>query len=61
MPCLITCFVLVTSDVRIDASLNKLVWSQGIKNTPKRIRVRLYRKRNEDEDAKEKVGSFVFL
>jgi hypothetical protein len=43
------------SDVRIDTSLNKFVWSQGIKNIPKRIRVRLYRKRNEDEDAKEKV------
>ncbi|RYG65973.1 60S ribosomal protein L31 [archaeon] len=46
-------------DVRVDAALNKLVWSQGIKNIPKRIRVRLYRKRNEDEDAKEKVSLWL--
>ena len=39
----------------MDTSLNKFIWSQGVKNTPKRIRVRLSRKRNEDEDAKEKV------
>ena len=42
-------------DVRIDNSLNKHVWSQGVKNVPTRIRVRLSRRRNEDEDAKEKV------
>lgn len=42
-------------DVRVDTSLNKFVWSQGVKNVPTRIRVRLSRKRNEDEDAKEKV------
>lgn len=48
-----------TSDVRIDTSLNKQIWSQGIKNIPKRIRVRLYRKRNEDEEAKEKLYTLV--
>lgn len=48
-----------TSDVRIDTSLNKYIWSQGIKNTPKRIRVRLQRKRNEDEEAKEKLYTLV--
>jgi len=48
-----------TSDVRVDAALNKYVWSQGIKNVPKRIRVRLSRKRNEDEDAKEKLYTLV--
>ena len=42
-------------DVRIDTSLNKFVFSQGVKNVPTRIRVRLSRRRNEDEDAKEKV------
>jgi hypothetical protein len=46
--------------VRVDAALNKFVWSQGIKNIPKRIRVRLSRKRNEDEEAKEKVISLYF-
>mmetsp|Transcript_28859 Transcript_28859/g.21489 ORF Transcript_28859/g.21489 Transcript_28859/m.21489 type:complete len:119 (+) Transcript_28859:62-418(+) len=48
-----------TSDVRIDTSLNKFIWSQGIKNIPKRIRVRLQRKRNEDEEAKEKLYTLV--
>jgi large subunit ribosomal protein L31e len=47
-------------DVRVDAALNKFVWSQGIKNIPKRIRVRLSRKRNEDEEAKEKVRWLQF-
>ena len=42
-------------DVRIDTSLNKYIWSLGIRNPPKRIRVRLSRKRNEDEEANEKV------
>jgi large subunit ribosomal protein L31e len=48
-----------TSDVRVDGSLNKHIWSQGIKNVPKRIRVRLSRKRNEDEEAKEKLYTVV--
>eukprot|EP00286_Rhodomonas_abbreviata_P029974 CAMPEP_0181298602 /NCGR_PEP_ID=MMETSP1101-20121128/5874_1 /TAXON_ID=46948 /ORGANISM="Rhodomonas abbreviata, Strain Caron Lab Isolate" /LENGTH=118 /DNA_ID=CAMNT_0023403643 /DNA_START=42 /DNA_END=398 /DNA_ORIENTATION=+ len=48
-----------TSDVRIDSSLNKFVWSQGVKNVPTRVRVRLSRKRNEDEDAKEKLYTVV--
>mmetsp|Transcript_22936 Transcript_22936/g.38250 ORF Transcript_22936/g.38250 Transcript_22936/m.38250 type:complete len:116 (+) Transcript_22936:74-421(+) len=48
-----------TSDVRVDTSLNKFVWSQGVKNVPKRIRVRLARRRNEDEDAKEKLYTLV--
>jgi|EP01033_Poteriospumella_lacustris_P021139 large subunit ribosomal protein L31e len=48
-----------TSDVRVDTSLNKFIWSQGIKNIPTRIRVRLQRKRNEDEEAKEKLYTLV--
>lgn len=48
-----------TSDVRVETSLNKFVWSQGVKNVPKRIRVRLSRKRNEDEDAEEKLYTVV--
>jgi large subunit ribosomal protein L31e len=50
-----------TKDVRIDAGLNKKVWSTGIKNTPTRIRVRLSRKRNEDEDAAEKLYTLAQL
>ncbi|KAL1933560.1 hypothetical protein VTP01DRAFT_7650 [Rhizomucor pusillus] len=48
-----------TSDVRLDPALNKALWSRGIKNTPHRIRVRIARKRNDDEDAKEKLYSYV--
>eukprot|EP01083_Nonionella_stella_P191530 708830_1 len=44
-----------TKDVRIDAQLNKYVWSRGVKNVPTRVRVRLTRKRNEDEEAAEKL------
>merc|ERR1719444_60327 len=48
-----------TKDVRIDTKLNKAVWAQGVRNVPKRIRVRFSRKRNEDEDAKEKLFTLV--
>ncbi len=50
--------IYINRDVRVDTTLNKFIWSQGIKNVPKRIRVRLSRRRNEDEDAKEKVILF---
>jgi large subunit ribosomal protein L31e len=48
-----------TKDVRVDPSLNKAVWSRGVKHTNHRIRVRIARKRNDDEDAKEKLYSYV--
>lgn len=51
-----------TSDVRVDAKLNKEIWRKGVRNIPYRIRVRLSRKRNDDEDAKEPLytlASFV--
>lgn len=48
-----------TEDVRLDSSLNKAVWSKGIKNVPTRIRVRLSRKRNSDEEAKHKLYTLV--
>jgi large subunit ribosomal protein L31e len=44
-----------TKDVRIDTKLNKFLWSKGVRNIPYRVRVRLARKRNEDEEAKEKL------
>lgn len=50
-----------TKDVRIDAKLNKYVWSKGIKNVPVRVRVRLSRKRNEDEEADEKLYTLAQL
>jgi large subunit ribosomal protein L31e len=44
-----------TDDVRVDTKLNKYLWSQGIKGVPGRVRVRLARKRNDDEEATEKL------
>jgi large subunit ribosomal protein L31e len=48
-----------TEDVRIDTLLNKFLWSQGIRNVPHRVRVRLHRKRNEDEESSEKLYTHV--
>jgi large subunit ribosomal protein L31e len=44
-----------TSDVRLDPKLNQAIWAQGIKTVPHRLRVKLERKRNDDEGAKEKL------
>lgn len=48
-----------TKDVRLDPQLNKKVWEAGIKGVPFRLRVRISRKRNDEEGAKEKLYSFV--
>merc|ERR1712199_108192 len=48
-----------TSDVRVHPQLNKAVWNKGVKNVPHRIRVRCERRRNDDEDAKEKLYTIV--
>merc|ERR1711935_1075227 len=48
-----------TEDVRIDSRLNKAVWERGIRNVQYRIRVRLHRKRNEDEDSAQKLYTLV--
>mmetsp|Transcript_31421 Transcript_31421/g.27773 ORF Transcript_31421/g.27773 Transcript_31421/m.27773 type:complete len:104 (+) Transcript_31421:25-336(+) len=48
-----------THDVRVDTALNRFVWSNGIRNVPHKIRVRISRKKNEDEDAKEPFYSLV--
>lgn len=48
-----------TEDVRIDPSVNKAVWEKGISSVPHRIRVRLSRRRNEDEKAKSKLYTLV--
>jgi large subunit ribosomal protein L31e len=49
----------LAQDVRVDPSLNRFVWSNGIRNVPRKIRVRISRKKNEDEDAKDKFYSLV--
>ncbi|XP_064482036.1 large ribosomal subunit protein eL31-like [Ornithodoros turicata] len=48
-----------TSDVRVDTRLNKFIWSKGIRNVPFRVRVRLARRRNEDEDSPNKLYTLV--
>ncbi|KAH8418589.1 hypothetical protein KR222_003031 [Zaprionus bogoriensis] len=48
-----------TNDVRIDTRLNKHIWSKGIRSTPFRIRVRLARRRNDDEDSPNKLYTLV--
>ena len=48
-----------TPDVRVDTGLNKHIWSKGIRNVAFRIRVRLARRRNEDEDSAHKLYTLV--
>mgnify|MGYP002395063687 CR=1 FL=1 len=48
-----------TSDVRLDVKLNQYLWSKGVRHVPFRVRVRLARKMNEDEEAKEKMYTLV--
>merc|ERR1711924_209677 len=48
-----------TEDVRVHPQLNKAVWGKGVKTVPHRIRLRCERRRNDDEDAKEKLYTIV--
>ncbi|KAK7743578.1 60S ribosomal protein L31B [Cytospora paraplurivora] len=48
-----------TSDVRLDPQLNKKVWEQGVKGVAYRLRVRISRRRNDEDGAKEKLYSYV--
>merc|ERR1712127_17757 len=48
-----------TQEVRIDPQLNRMIWATGIRNVPRKMRVRVTRKRNEDEDSSEKFFSLV--
>merc|ERR1719481_192938 len=48
-----------TKDVRIDTRLNKAIWAQGVRGVPFRMRVRLARLRNEDEDSIHKLYTLV--
>ncbi len=42
-------------DVRIAPNLNQALWARGVRSPPLRVRVRLERKRNDAEGAKEKL------
>ncbi|KAH7321360.1 ribosomal protein L31e domain-containing protein [Stachybotrys elegans] len=48
-----------TTDVRLDPQLNKKVWECGVKGVPYRLRVRISRRRNDEEGAAEKLYSYV--
>jgi ribosomal protein L31E len=43
----------------VDPQLNKKVWERGIKAVPHRMRLRLSRKRNDEEGATEKLYTYV--
>lgn len=51
--------IMKTKDVRVDSNLNKFVWHKGVRNVPRRVRVRLERKINEDEEAANKTYTVV--
>eukprot|EP00299_Pterocystis_sp_00344_P009283 c3860_g1_i1.p1 GENE.c3860_g1_i1~~c3860_g1_i1.p1 ORF type:complete len:128 (+),score=39.97 c3860_g1_i1:28-411(+) len=48
-----------TEEVKIDQGLNKYVWSKGIKNVPFRVRVRLAKKLQENDDSEKKFVTVV--
>ncbi|KAI0062582.1 hypothetical protein BV25DRAFT_1825591 [Artomyces pyxidatus] len=48
-----------TADVRLDPKLNQALWARGVKSVPHRIRVKLERKRNDEENAKEKLYTYA--
>ncbi|XP_049976512.1 60S ribosomal protein L31-like [Alexandromys fortis] len=48
-----------TPDVQIDTRVNKAIWGKGIRNASSCIRVRLSRKRNEDEGSPKKLYTLV--
>lgn len=48
-----------TKDIRLDPQLNKEIWKQGIKGVPFRMRLRIARKRNDEEGAKERLYCYV--
>ena len=48
-----------TKDVRVDSRLNQHLWSKGIRNVPYRVRVRLSRRRNDDDEGGEEMYTYV--
>ncbi|AMD19942.1 HCL209Cp [Eremothecium sinecaudum] len=48
-----------TEDVRLDPRLNTEVWKKGIKGVPFRMRLKISRRRNEEENAKNPLFSYV--
>ncbi|CEP61613.1 60S ribosomal protein eL31 LALA0_S03e06854g [Lachancea lanzarotensis] len=48
-----------TEDVRLDPRLNQEIWKRGVKGVPFRLRLRISRKRNEEENAKFPLFAYV--
>ena len=40
-------------DIRVDAELNHYIWKNGIRDVPNKVRVRISKKKSQDEDAQE--------
>jgi len=51
--------IMLTGDVRIDPQLNQTVWSNGVRNLPRRVRVRLSRRKNDDDEGQNKYYTLV--
>ena len=52
---------MLTEDVRIDTDVNQYVWHKGIRNIPRRIRVRLTRKVDSEGEGRNKYYTHVGL
>ncbi|KAJ1986995.1 60S ribosomal protein L31 [Dimargaris cristalligena] len=48
-----------TTEVRIDPGLNKFLWSTGVKAIPSRLRIRMSRKRSDEDDSANKLYTVV--
>lgn len=48
-----------TQKVKIDSGLNKAIWAKGVRNIPRRIRVRIARQLDDDEERAEDYFSLV--
>merc|ERR1711988_160921 len=40
-----------TEEVKIDTKLDQFIWSQGVRNVPRRVRIRVKRCKDEDDEA----------
>lgn len=50
-----------TPDVRIDVKLNQFIWKGGVRNIPTRIRVRLVRKKDDQDETGNSFFTLVQL
>ncbi|GFS43875.1 ribosomal protein L31e family protein [Actinidia rufa] len=50
---------MVSTNLSLPSHLTRIITQLGIRSVPRRVRVRIARKRNDDEDAKEELYSLV--